>query len=312
VPSARLAIGVNAVFVIGASVSLLQGLGVADSLAQPPAYVFAAAAALYALSHLLRYGRLLVLLMERQPTYGSLLAAHFISAWVSALLPFRIGEFYRLFKLSETSGSWRHGVAAYGVEKFLDAAFLLAFVVITLAVGAPGQPLVVLLVAMTSVVVLSIALYVLAEGSLAYAGRALLLWGRSARSLWALRLVAQGRELHVAVRSTVQQRGLPLLALTLAIWLLDFLAFSLLAGVFVSGADASHWSGFLAALQETLDSASTPAGGSYQSLVVVLLSFVALICIVAGMVAGAPRWLAQRRRARPYHLVSARESESHG
>lgn len=302
---------VHAAFVILTAAALWHALGNAPSGPRTGAQLFVAAVLLYAVSHLLRYFRLLVLLMERRPGYGALLSAHFVSAWVSALLPFRIGEAYRLFRLSEVAGSWRLGFAAYGVEKFFDAAFLLGFVIITLIVGTLGQPLVVLLVTMTAVVVLSVAVYGLADGSLSYAGRALLLWGRSKRSLWLLHLVDQGRVMQSAVQSTVQQRGLPLLVLTLAIWLLDFSSFSLLAGV-LEGLDASHWTGFLASLQGTLGSAPTAAGGAYEVVVVSFLTFAASSCIATGLLITAPRSLTRRCAVRPYRLAPPRNRQIHG
>lgn len=274
--------------------------------AMPSRVVVASAVVLYVLSHVLRFVRLRVLLIEMRLGFRHLLWTHFETAWVGALLPFRLGELFRVIRLSEVTESWRDGVAAYVVEKFFDGAFLLVIVVGVIGLERASGELSLLAVTLAFVAGGALFVYWSLPGSIGYLA-SLLLGGRSQRSLVSLRLLDQIRELYGAVVSKVHQRSLPLFGLTVLIWAIDLSAYGLLVG---GGALGDRLRGFLRALEGTLGAVRGERLGAYAVMVVasltLLASSVALLRIVSG------DWSRPRNRVAPYRLTFRRKRMGHG
>lgn len=255
----------------------------------------AIAACAYIASHLMRYARVLVLFREQRPPRTRLAEAHITSAWISAVLPFRLGELIRIAQFITVADRWRVGVAAYVMEKFLDAILLLTLAVLAMRTSAPA--LLLPLVSLFAMVVGGgLIAYAFADGLIERAARHLLFAGSSSLVTWRLRGVAQARQGLAAVRATVRQRGPLLLLLTIGIWLLDGFAFAQTATLVARSASVS----FLATLQRMLGATPAVAGGRYGQIVIVVLSFGTAGCVVSWGLRHIPR----HRSRRPYRLAT--------
>ncbi len=275
-------------------------------VAMPSRAVLLAAALLYCASHALRFVRLLVLLIEMRFGGRRLLWTHFETAWVGALLPFRLGELFRVIRLSEVTESWRDGVAAYFVEKFFDGAFLLVLVVSVIGLDEASGELSLLAVTLSFVVGGALFVYWSLPGSIGYLA-SLLLSGRSQRSLVSLQLLDEVRELYGAVVSKVHQRSLPLLGLTVLIWAFELSAYGLLVG---GGELGDRLRGFLQALEGTL---GTGRGDRLHAYVVIVVASLTLLVSALTLVRIAfGDWSRRQRRVAPYRLIFPRKRMGHG
>lgn len=256
----------------------------------------------YVASHLMRYARLRVLFQEQRPSAVRLADAHIASAWISAILPFRLGELVRAWRFVAVAGRWRIGVAAYAMEKFFDAVVLLTLVVLAMLGRTPTTQLVPLAALLAAVGGGGLLTYALADGVIDRSARRMLFAAPSPRTTRQLRGVAQVRQLVAAVRSTVRQRGVLLLGLTAGIWLLDGVAFLLTTGLAAHGA-APGWASFLATLQRMLGGTLALGSGLYARMVVTVLSVGAAGCALAWAWRHLPRLLTRTQPPRPYRLV---------
>lgn len=298
--------GVHIAFLLASLAALIMYGERLGGVLLPSPVVVLGAALLYLVSHALRFARLLMLLIEMRSGRRHLLWTHVESAWVGALLPFRLGELFRVVRLSEVTDSWRHGVAAYIVEKFFDAAFLLVIVIAIIGFGEPSGDLTLLLVTLSAVVSGALFVYRSLPGSIAYLS-SLLLMGRSGRSLLALRALDEVRDLFGAIVSKVHQRSLPLLALTVLIWIFDLSAFVLLSG---GGYLADRLRGFLRTLEGTLGPSGVAGIQAYVVIVIGSLTFVVSGVAIFRLWCGD--WARPGRLVRGYQLELPRKRLPHG
>lgn len=263
----------------------------------------------YIASHALRYSRVRMLFREARRSDARLLEAHVSSAWVGALLPYRLGELVRLSQFIAVAGQWRIGAAAYAMEKFFDAVFLLCVSLLALLTASSPFPLGSLVALLAVVITAGIALYATAEGMIEWSARHLLFAPPSPPSLGLLRAVAEARTQMAAVRTTVRRRGLSLAGLTAGIWLLDASAFALAMASPARLSFRAEWTAFLTLLQGMLRGPLGAGGARYAHVVIVVLSLGAAACAV-NWARRVVRRLQGRDAARPPYRLSIASSES--
>ncbi len=96
-----------------------------------------AAAAAYALGHLVRGLRLAVLLNDPVVGLRRVMCAHLLTSGVSLLLPFRLGDLFRMRLTGVLVGSTTRGVVAIVLERSLDLGVVLGISIVA-AATAPG------------------------------------------------------------------------------------------------------------------------------------------------------------------------------
>ena len=92
--------------------------------------------AIYAVSHVLRFLRLAVLVHHPTIALRRVLQVHLMTTGLGVLLPFKLSELVRVRELGVVTGSWRTGLLAVWLERAFDAAVLCALLGIA-AIGSP-------------------------------------------------------------------------------------------------------------------------------------------------------------------------------
>lgn len=224
------------------------------------------AISIYAASHMLRVARLGVLLVFERPPTSRLFAIHFAAAWLSAVIPFKLGEAARAFGLVLLARRPATGIAAYLMEKILDAIVLLSAVAFLALTGdvspAPGVLAAVLLIALA----LGAAAYLSARTALQELRTLVVTRSTSKRGLRLLYLLRSAEVAHRALRGMLRGRFVLLLCISTVIWALDLVAFTRIARAW--GVSVMLPGDFLRALQLMLLPASGMAASAYYAAMV--------------------------------------------
>lgn len=218
---------------------------------------FAAATAVYALSHAFRVLRLALLTYHPGLRLRRVLQVHLLTAGLSVVLPFKLGELIRVRELGVVLGGLRAGIVTVWLERTLDAA-VLALLIVVCAVALPGSltRLTPLLVVLCVFVAATVALLTVVPANLRLVMLHLVRRRTSERGVTALVAL---REVLAVLRPAPERLAgrLPtLLLLSLFVWAAEVAAVSIALPRIT--ADVSQLStGVLSALA-SVSSGSTP------------------------------------------------------
>lgn len=235
----------KAVFVIALVVIFQQLLGTGSPIdrsfqgAGASRGVWLALAALvYLLSHLFRALRLAMLVGSHQVSLRRLTQVHFFTAGVSLLLPFKLGEVYRVVELRTVIGSTPRALLTVWIERAFDAGILLLMIVCArLLTGGDSElgyvPLVV--VSAAFLVLTLLGLLVLPE-NLQALSLFILRRYRSERAVAAMRAIRFMLDYVRHGQQVVAGKYAAVCAISALVWLLELLAFG-----FVLNAGGLDW-----------------------------------------------------------------------
>ena len=294
--------------VFGVSTLLADGLA---PLADAGGGGLAAAAAAYLASHVLRWIRLYVILLdfERSPwrvaqLYGAL-------ALVGRMIPLKLGELFRFLELSRTVGNFRTAVVAIAIERYFDALTLL-WLLLYAFIFDPLIP--------TDTAMLLIVLSVVAIlGSLAYRGLSgfarylrflAATRSRSRKGISALRLAASLDAVAEDVGRILRGRAVILAVLSLAVWALEVVTMWLVLAAFAGAAPAGFLGNLLRGLNALLvadEATALVTVGTYFALTWLVIAVFALPLAMAhavGRLGGFRRAIRMARRTRGDYVRS--------
>lgn len=278
--SVRLYLALLSALVLGWLVLRAEAIAEFGGSAQWPSLL--GVIALYLLSHVFRMLRLALLTLGQHAQTLPLIAAHALTAFPSSFLPFKIGEILRLTAFFHVFGWRRIALSIWLVERFGDvvviAAFILGLYVFNISVPPSMRVAFILFVLVTLLGLLG--LFAVAK-FLVYFNRHLVLASHTTRGLLLLRAGHVLRLLELDIYRSVEGRFAGFLLLSVLIWCMEILAFSLFISPLSIGAPdflAMFLSGLLASLP---GSAVSGAGafGLYQSLVLVALTLLFLAAV---------------------------------
>lgn len=250
-----------------------RGLG----LGSRASVTLVAAAAVYAVGHLLRGLRLAVLLNDPVVGVRRIFAAHILTSGLSLLLPFRLGDLVRMRVTGALVGSTARGVVAIVLERCLDVGVILGISVVAASAGGSSRLFTPLLVVSGVFVVATVAAVTVVPK---YLDAISLYLVRRPAAPGGARLVA-GMERVMRILDEaprlIRRRTPTLVALTAMVWLAELVALRLAVPVLadslvrLTGALASFLSslssGSVALLPDALTEALSraPQLGSVQA-----------------------------------------------
>ena len=260
----------DAFFVLALLVLLLMlgalfvryGMG---ATALPPAPVglkgLAGAVLLYLLAHVLRVARLSILIEDAKVGLRQVFLIHYFTSAVSLVMPFKLGEVYRIFELNLLLRRGGRAFLIVWIERAFDIGLICLMLLFT-AYSMPTtiplvQPLIGLSLAFTFV---SAFAFVVLPENLRLLTLYIIRRYNSDRALAALRLIDATQSLVVQGRRLVRGKLATLFALTVGIWFLELQVLAaLLPGM------AMRFKSLVANLQVYLSSVSM-SGGYLKSL----------------------------------------------
>jgi|GEM_PF-3537827 len=224
-------------------------------------------------AHVLRAIRLFLLLNDGQLRLGRVAVAHLHAAGVSSLIPFKLGELYRIAIIGSACGDPLRAVVAVWIERVYDiAAVILLFSVISFATGAilPGLGLFLALAA--AFLLLSFLIFLVLPENLGLLKRYLVLRHNKPWVVRVLAMIDCGHRLLRTASAVWHHRIATIIWLGMAIWILDMTAILIVVG----GLDAAaiglqlHGAVVTPAIWTVPEDAATPLRLATVDLLVIL------------------------------------------
>ncbi|QDD90371.1 hypothetical protein CCZ28_15640 [Pseudomonas oryzihabitans] len=236
--------------------------------------------ALYFSSHSVRMLRLSLLTLDEREKALSLMGAHALTAFPSAFLPFKIGEFLRLGGFFYVYSGRRKALAIWLAERFSDIVVLVLCIVgfYIFNVEVPAEMRAVFMVFLSACLLGLFGMFAVSK-VFVYLNRHLVLVSHSSRGLSLLKVSHGLRLLEADVVKSVEGRLSGILLLTILVWALEMLAIAVFVKV-IEANEPSMASLFYSILLGGLtDGSNTQLNvfGLHQSLALALLASVFLV-----------------------------------
>lgn len=222
-------------------------------LTTEPDGLLLAAAAVYALGHLLRGLRLVVLLNDPLVGARRILAAHVLTSGLGLLLPFKLGDLVRMRVTGVLVGSTVRGVVATVLERCLDVGVILAITIVAATTADELVGLLTPLLVLSGVFVLAtVAAVTVVPGYLRALSLYLVRRPRQPPGVRLLSVLARTIDVLDEAPRLLLRRTPTLVALTGLVWCAELAALRL--AVPVLGDDLVRLSGALASFLASLSS----------------------------------------------------------
>lgn len=261
---------------------------------------------LYLTSHLMRSLRLMTLLLETERSFFRIFRLHMATAWVGLLLPFKLGDAYRMIELSHNQHRAVTGPFVVVLERFFDGGVLLGLAAMTLFL-TPGilpeiELLIVMLLAVVAVGVLS---YWMLPGFIDYVRSLVIRRSHSQRGYNILQWLQHLDRLITESHKLIHGRILALLVLSLGIWGVEWGCVALLRRYIADAQPEETW---LPALLKVFTALLTSKGDATT-----VFPFYGIMVFWGLSVLGFPLWLAYARQRiqDSAQRIAAASAESH-
>ncbi len=191
----------------------------------------------YLCAHGLRALRLFLLLNDGQLHLGRVAVAHLHAAGVSGLIPYKLGEVYRVAIIGSACGDPLRAVVAVWIERVYDiAAVIIIFSLISFSNGAMLPGLGIFLSLAIAFLLLSFLFFIVLPENLGLLKRYLVLRHNQP---WVVTVLALIDRVHRVLRTGAavwHHRIATIIWLSMAIWILDVTAILIVVGSLDPGA----------------------------------------------------------------------------
>ena len=169
--------------------------------------------------HLIKMMRMYLIVMDRKISFDRFVPAYLRTTLVNLLIPYKLGELYRIFVFYRISGGIRTGFFSVLIDRFFDtlALVLILLPYQLLVSGQVTVPTILLAVFVTVIVVT----YIVFPSSYTFLNRYIITSRKSKRSMMALSALEHTNGLYSYVRDLVTGRYGLLLLFSLAAWILE-------------------------------------------------------------------------------------------
>lgn len=175
----------------------------------------------FILMHLIKMMRMYLILMDSQIPLERFVPAYFRTTFVNLIIPFKLGEVYRVAVFSKLSNKITTGFLSVLVDRFFDtlAIVIILFPYQVLLSGKITLPVVLLSIFLIGIV----AAYVIFPSSYTFMNRYIIMTKTSVRSLKVLKILEVMNEWYVYVKNLVSGRYGLLGILSMLAWVLELL-----------------------------------------------------------------------------------------
>lgn len=191
-------------------------------------YLLLTSCLLFLIAHVVRALRLWVMLIEDVKSFSHLFYLHFFSAWIVAAVPFKLGEIYRLLQFIKVTNSFSDGIATFAIEKIFDALVVLILIVVASVLMTAEFDVRFITLFLVFTLASGFLVWSASPGLISYGRKIVLTRSRSKKGLLALNLLNEYERLLLVFKKKIDFRFTLLLLMTVASWLLDALAFSII------------------------------------------------------------------------------------
>lgn len=247
------------------------------------------------LAHLFKFTRVWLVLMEEKNL--SLFDVFFLYArttLVNLVIPFKLGEIYRIAAVRHMTGALKTGVLLVIVDRFFDTlALLLLTLPFEILLGSGADPVLLLLFAGLITIFLCFFFY---APSYRYLNKYLIMTKKSGRALLALDTLDRTNEWYSFLQKLIKGRSPLILLSSLLGWVMEFAALKMLSGAFGSEFGIST---FITYINSILSGGKSRIGFIYNAMGIAVFAVLTVVLLIL--------WETGRERK----AVSHEKSNSH-
>ena len=239
--------------------------------------------ALFLLIHACKLMRMYLVLIDRRIEFKRFVFAYFRTTLINLVIPFKIGEIYRVFVFYRLTGSFATGLLSVIVDRFFDT-LALVFVMLPFQILYPDTIsfVSVMLAVFLAVIVFA---FVIFPPSYRYLNRYIILNRVSPRSMAVLKLLSGLKVWYEYVKSLIAGRYALLLLMSFGAWFFEGLLFRVLKVFYpYSAFDARGFCEYITSLLSSIP--KTPEQRAYGRMCIILTLILtvisAFICLMKG------------------------------
>lgn len=177
--------------------------------------------------HLFKMARLYLVLMEHKISFGRFVLLYFRTTFINLIIPFKLGEVYRVEEIGRETKVWQVGLLSVLVDRYFDMAallmLLLPFDLLFRGGLSPITLVLLLLIAAAGI------LYLAIPSSYAYLNRYLIIRKSSSRSLAALRGLDMIKKWYDFTKNLITGRSALIIFASLLGWISEVVTLKALA-----------------------------------------------------------------------------------
>lgn len=180
--------------------------------------------------HSIKALRLYFIMLETRLTITRFLRVYVKTTCVNLVLPFKLGEFFRMYCLGHELKNFKTGILLILVDRYFDT---IPLVILILGFTLLGQGVLkgVVIILIGFLVVVTIA-YAIFPSTFAYMNRFLIISTNSEHGLMSLELLKKMRYWYFYIQNLIKGRELILLILSSLSWAMEYVAlYSLIKGL---------------------------------------------------------------------------------
>lgn len=199
---------------------------------------------LFVLVHLAKMARLYLIVIDEGIPLKKFLFCYFLTTLVNLMVPYKLGEFFRLFVFSKVTKSLRIGVLSVVLDRFFDTvALVLILLPYELLTGGKVTNST---LALAAFVVVAVFVYLSCFPCYRYLNRYIIMNRSSKRAISGLKFIERIRTEYDYVKSLIDGRSALLVIFSFAAWLLECGILHLFA--LISGEQGADFSAYIGAI----------------------------------------------------------------
>lgn len=227
----------------------------------------------FALVHMFKMIRMYLIVMEKNVPFKRFVPAYFRTTLVNLIIPFKIGEIYRVAVFSRITGIFNVGLFSVLVDRFFDT---LALIIILLPYQLfSGRGISTSVAVLTVFLLLLIFAYACFSSSYRYLNRYIITSKTSKRSMMVLRILELVNECYMYVKELVLGRYGLLILFSFGAWIMEILVLMGIARAIGHGFSASEFGDYISSIMS--------AGSTGLSVIYTVYSavIIGVACIVS-------------------------------
>lgn len=181
----------------------------------------------FILVHLAKMLRLYLVLMEHKISFGRFVLLYLKTTLVNFMIPFKLGELYRIFAINRETGHWQVGVLSVLVDRFFDM-MTLCVILVPLDLFLYGK-MSIISIAFIVVMVLIVVCYISVLPTYRYLNRYLIKQKSSVRAMAALKGLDVVKSWYDFTTNLISGRSALILLFSFAGWAFEVLTLKVLS-----------------------------------------------------------------------------------
>jgi len=172
--------------------------------------------------HMAKMLRLYLILLDEKIPFGRFVYLYFMTTWINLVIPFKLGEFFRIYKFSKTIKNYQVGLTSVLVDRFFDT-MALVFILLPFELMMTYRVTYTTLF-LTIFIVVLVFTYKVYPSSYTYLNRYIIMRKTSRRSMTGLKLLEFLKAIYDYVKKLIIGRYSLLILLSFLAWSMECIA----------------------------------------------------------------------------------------